>query len=145
MGRQLKEIQQRPEPFVPEVWEMLLIKLPVALRTEIGKEGVLAGGKGEPGNIFRGDGLSVQGDGTLIWNKAKDTLHQGRFSCAILAKQSYDLTLRDLQVHPVQSCLASVLLDYLLQLQHSAHLPISALQKRIHCPGTRQDAGVHFI
>ena len=144
MGGQLKEIQQGPKALVPEGGKVFLIKLPVALRAEVGKEGVLTGGKGEPGNVFGRDGLPVQGNGPMVGEEAKDTLHQGGFARTVLSKQPHDLPLRDLQIHAIQGGFISILLDDLLELQHRAHPPTSALQKRVHCPGTRQDAGVHF-
>ena len=103
---QLEEVHQSGKTLFPEGGEVFPIKIPVGGGGEGGEIGVFTGGKGEPGNIFWGDGVSVQGDLPLISQQAQETLHQGGLARSVLPEQTHDLPGAQGQAYPLQGLFA---------------------------------------
>ena len=122
MQRQQKELRQQAEPPIVEGREMGLIEVPMIRRGQGRKEGVLAGGKGQPVDIPRHDGLAVQRHNALVAQIAQNTLHHRGLSGAVLPQQPHDLPLRDGQRHIRQGLLVPIFLCYMRNFQHNGSL-----------------------
>ena len=103
---------------------MLLVELPVRLRSESREEAVLAGSKGEPADIFAGDGRAVQRDAAaVIGQKLQHAFHQRRLARAVFAEQADDLARPDGQAHVLQRLLAPIVLAEIFHFQHQKNAP----------------------